>query len=272
MTSWLKRIVPVAVLATGACFATRSDVQVLQNDLAIMRAETAERDLRQRAKLDTLLEALAAIDVVSDSMQAANARLARFQTDVREELYALNQQLLTVQELTGQSQRRLQELRASVEQRNLEAQASQAAMPTDSTAAAGIPGAAPGTPPPPGPNTLLQLGIDQMRRGSHGAARRAFEDLLTQYPTADIAPDALYWIATTWSEEGNIAMADTVFAQVVQRFPQSSRAPTALYRRARIQLDRNNPAAAKTMLEQVVRQWPRSDEAELARDILRTLR
>ena len=268
---------PVAVLATGACFATRSDVQVLQNDLAIMRAETAERDLRQRAKLDTLLQALAAIEVVNDSMRAANARMARFQTDVREELYALNQQLLSVQELTGQSQRRLQELRASVEQRNQEAQAAQFAAPVDSArGAGGVPpgaaGAATGTPPPPGPNTLLQLGIDQMRRGSHGAARRAFDDLLAQHPTSDVAPDALYWIATTWSEEGNIAMADTVFAQVVQRFPQSPRAPTALYRRARIQLDRGNQAAAKTMLEQVVRQWPRSDEAELARDILRTLR
>lgn len=272
MTHWLFRIAPVAFLATGACFATRSDVQVLQNDLAIMRAEAAERELRQRAKIDSLLDALAVIDVVNDSVRVANARMARFQSDMREELYALNQQLLTVQELTGQSQRRLQELRASVEQRNLEAQAAQSMpvqpVPGDTTApptAGGTP-----TPPTPGPNQLLQLGIDQMRRGSHGVARRAFQDLLAQYPTADIAPDALYWIATTYSEERNIPAADSVFAQVVERYPESARAPTALYRRARIQLDQNNSAAARRLLEQVIAQWPRSDEAELARDFLRT--
>ncbi|HUF25739.1 MAG TPA: tetratricopeptide repeat protein [Gemmatimonadaceae bacterium] len=263
MTRWLKTLAPVAFLATGACFATRTDIQVLQNDLAIMRAEAAERDIRQRYRIDSLLDVLA---TVNDSVRSANSRMARFQGDMREELYSLGQNLLTVQELTGQSQRRLQELRASMDQRSQEMQESmvQPVPGGDTSAAAGQPS--------PGPNQLLQLGLDQMRRGSQGAARRALDDLLRQYPTADIAPDAMYWIGESYAQERNQAMADSVYAAVVQRYPESARAATALYRRALIQRDRNNMAMTRTMLEEVVRRWPRSDEAELARDLLRTLR
>jgi len=264
--SWLKPLAPVAFLATGACFATRTDVRVLQNDLAVMRQEAAERDSRQRARIDSLLEVLA---TVNDSVRAANTRMAAFQVDVREDLYSLGQNLLTVQELTGQSQRRLQELRASLEQQQLEIQAAAAVapapMPGDTAAPAAI------VPPQPGPNQLLQLGEDQLRRTSYATARRAFEDLLQQYPEADVAADAQYWIAYSYSEERNTAAADSVYALVIERYPQSVRAATSLYRRALIQRERNNLARMRTMLEELIRRWPRTDEAILAQDLLKQI-
>lgn len=304
-------------LAGTACVATRQDVQLLRNDIAAAQAQSARADsarAREQARL------LAALGVVQDTLRAISARDARFAGDVREALRTINEQLLTVQELTGQSQRRIQELRASLEARATEA-AQQAAPPSATPAEAepaaepargGRSGAAGGstgrgstTPAPssgtrpsapatprsgatrpagdaadadsaaepagPGPNELHQLALDQFRRGSWGAARTGFSDLLRRYPTADVAPEAQFYVAETWAAEKSTARADSAYAAVVTRYPQSSRAPTALYKRARLKIAAGQRTQARPLFEEVVRRWPRSDEAVLSREALRTL-
>src|SRR5579862_8629191 len=161
----------------------------------------------------------------------------------------MGQQLIQIQELTGQSQRRLQELRAGLEvQRGTFSQPaqpgqSQAGPPVGAATTGVDSGRTTGTPPAattatapsggagtPGPNELYQLALDQLRRGSTGAARTALSDLLTRYPNADVAPDAQFYIADSYDREGNTAAADSVYQLVVQRYPSSERAPTALYK------------------------------------------
>jgi tol-pal system protein YbgF len=254
----LRRLAPVALLATGACVATRSDLRVLQNDLSIVRTEMAMADTARARQLDSVI---AALGRTSDSLRVMQSSLGKFQGDVREELYSLGQQLIQVQELTGQSQRRLQELRASLEERAQEAVAP----------AAGDTGAA-GVPQAPGPNQLFQLALDQLRRGSTAAARTGFQDLLTQYPAADIAPDAQFYLAEAYAAENNAAAADSAYAAVVARWPRSARAATALYKRAASHHRAGRTAAARDAYNQVIQQYPRSEEAVLAREQLRTLR
>jgi tol-pal system protein YbgF len=259
-----RRLAPATLLAAGAC-ATKGDIRILQNDLQVMRVESAQADSTRKRQLDLVI---AALGVSRDSILVISKRLAKFQGDAAGELYALNQQLIQVQELTGQSQRRLQELRASMEER-----AQQLATPP-----APVVGTAPdasstaGSTATPGPNQLFQLALDQLRRGSTGAARLGFADLLKQYPTADIAPDAQFYVAESYAQEGNQAAADSAYALVVSQFPKSPRAPTALYKRARILQTAGNTAAARAALNQVIRDYPRSDEAALAREQLRTLK
>ncbi|MGH7664551.1 MAG: tetratricopeptide repeat protein [Gemmatimonadaceae bacterium] len=270
-------------MATGACFATREDVRVLQNDIGIVRAEIAESDSLRRVRIDSVISMLAR---VSDSLSAMNWRFTTFQGESREEMFSLGQQLIQIQELTGQSQRRLQELRASLEERSRMAAAEAAAQAAaaqqmgpaapgpDSTAAppgAAAPGAPPlGSPAGPGPNELLQLALEQLRRGSASTARVALEDLLTKYPDADIAGDAQFYIAESYAQEQQAAAADSAYALVLERYPESTRAPTALYKRALLARDAGRMPEARAMLDEVVRLYPRSDEAVLARDILRT--
>lgn len=304
-----RRARPLAVLraaafaslaAAGAC-ATRSDVRILQNDLRVMRMESVQADSARRAQLDAVI---AALGRTQDSMRVMHAQVVKFQGDSRGEMYALGQQLIQIQELTGQSQRRLQELRGSLEQRAAEIQApapvpatavpqSTPPQPTPaqttpsvSTPGAGAPNAgassaaampnapagAAAAPAGPGPNQLFQLALDQLRRGSAGAARSGFQDLLRQYPTSDVAPEAQFYIAQSFETEGSIAAADSAYALVVSRYPQSSRAPSALYKRALALQAQGKVQAARGALDQVIRQYPRSDEAVLARDRLRTLK
>jgi tol-pal system protein YbgF len=282
----IRLLAPVAALATGACFATRSDVQILQNDLQIMRAETTQRDSARAVQLDRLAAALQTLDTVQDSLRQLSARTLKFQGDVSGSIYSIEQQLLQIQELTGQSQRRLQELRAEMEAQNQQFQAppSQPTAPSPDTTMK--PGAAPVTPagstatpavtgPPPGtpgPNQLFQLALDQLRRGSTGTARSGFQELLKQYPTADVADDAQFYIAESYAQEGNTLSADSAYVAVVQKYPTSERAPTALYKHALALISVGQNDAAKATLQDVIRRYPRSDEAVLARDRLRTLK
>ena len=110
----LARLAPVAFLATGACVATRNDVRILQQDLSVMRAEAAQRDSARARRLDELLTALARSN---DSLAAVGQKLVRFQGEALGDTKKIQEMLIQVQELTGQSQRVIRELRADLEQR-----------------------------------------------------------------------------------------------------------------------------------------------------------
>ncbi|HZS60129.1 MAG TPA: tol-pal system protein YbgF [Gemmatimonadaceae bacterium] len=283
---------PAVLFAAGACFATREDVRLLQTQLQTYQTQNAQADSTRRAQLDRVIQQLG---LVTDSLGDLGARLAKFQGDIEGSVYSMGQQLIQVQELTGQSQRRLQELRAGLEvQRGTFSQPPQPGQsqgPGATSPGGATPGvdsgraAATGTPPAataptapsggagtPGPNELYQLALDQLRRGSTGSARTALSDLLKQYPNADVAPDAQFYVADSYDREGNTAAADSVYQLVVQRYPSSERAPTALYKHGLTLITAGKVQAARAALQQVVSKYPRSDEAVLAKDRLRTLK
>jgi tol-pal system protein YbgF len=265
---------PAVVLTAGACFATRDDVRTLQGDIATLRAEAARADSAHRAQLRTIGQQLSA---TTDTLRALNAFLARFsgdvsrfQGDLATTMHSFGQQLIAVQEQTGQSQRRVQELRADLESRYTEAQAAATtATPSGTTPAA----AAPAGGTQAGPLQLLQIARAQLDRGAAGAARAGYQDFLTQYPTSDYAADALFGVAESYSFENNTSAADSVYAQVVDRYPKSDRAPTALFKRA-VPLMKvpGQEAKGRALLQQIVDKYPTSPEAETAKDRLKTLK
>jgi tol-pal system protein YbgF len=179
----------------------------------------------------------------------------------------MGQQLIQIQELTGQSQRRLQELRSSLEQRGQGIMQPDSGMGVRDTT--GGAGAQPGVP---GPNEMFELSLDQLRRGSSGAAITGFQALLQQYPTADIAPEAQFYLGEAYRADGKLAEADSAYAVVVEKYPDSQRAATALYKRALFMEQQGNLTAARAMLNRLIQKYPRSDEAGLARDHLRSMR
>ncbi len=275
----LKRLAPLGFAAAGACVATSSDVDALRSSVNDLRAQSAHSDSVRQAELARTAADLAAVD---DSVRALSARVARMNGDVRGDLYAIGQQLIQIQELTGQSQRRLQDLRASMEQRQAElapAPTSAPAPPPRAGGAAASAAAASTAGPPtaaarpttPGPAELFQLSLDQLRRGSAATARNGLTTLLQQYPQSDLVPDAQFYIAESWAAEGNAAAADSAYAMVVSKYPKSARAPTALYKRAMAMETRGNHTAARAAFTQLLQAYPRSDEAALAREQLRAI-
>ena len=263
----LGRALPlVAALALPACVATRQDLAVLQNDLRVMRTESAMADSVHRAELARVS---AVVRILQDSVLTLTRSQTKFQGDVLGYLHTTNQQLLQIQELTGQSQRRLQELRAEMEER---AQAAPPAASPDPVAGApAVTGAAP-APGAPGPNQLFQLAMGQLRSGATGTARSGFQELLRQYPQSDLAGDAQYQIAEALRSEGKGASADSAYAIVYTKYPQAARAPSALYKHGISLQAAGKVSQARVLFDRVVKDYPSSDEAMLARERLRTQR
>ncbi|MFL5616619.1 MAG: tol-pal system protein YbgF [Gemmatimonadaceae bacterium] len=251
----------VLVLSTTACMASKGDVRVLQDELRALRSSIAQTDTARRAQADT---AMTLISRANDSLRLLSTRFAAFQANVTGGMYDMNRQLLQIQELSGQSQRRLQELRASMESRN-------ESMSAPSAAPAAVPDTSKPAPAAgPGPAQLFQIAFDQMQRGSFGVARSGFQDLLTKYPTFEEAPSAQLYIGQSFAEEKNAAGADSVYQLVATKYPQSKAAPTALYKLALSLIAQKKTAPAKVALNRIVKEYPNSDEASLARDLLRT--
>jgi len=253
----LAALTAVAIGSTG-CFATQQDVRVLQGDISLLRTEQAAADSARRVQLDRVLRDLR---TANDSIRSLTTSFVRFRGDVSTSLSSVDQQLLQIQELTGQSQRRLQEVRASLEERQ-------------QTAAPAATGAAPaaGAEQTPGPNQLFQIAREQMMQGSNSSARQGFQDLLDKYPKSDLAAEAQFYIAETYAAENNTSAADSVYARVASKYAGSPRAATAIYKRAVAAQNAGRTDDARDLFNQVVKKYPRSDEAALARDRLRALK
>ena len=258
------RLAPLtALLLLAGCLASKGDVALLQAQIRTMGQTAASANDAERAHLDqAIAQLLTQIARNNDSVRVISVRLAKLQGDVQNDHYEMGRQILQLQELSGQSQRRMQELRASLEERNNQG---------------GVVPVAPGdtahpVPAGPGPGQLFQSSLDQLRRGATGVARTGFEELLRAHPNSDDAPEAMVYIAETYAAERNQAAADSVYALVIQRYPKSPKAATALYKRALSMKAAGHSAAARAAFNRVVKEFPQSDEAALAKEQLRTIR
>jgi tol-pal system protein YbgF len=274
LSSRLLRIVPLGALAAlGGCFATRSDVRVVQTDVASLRMEMVRNDAQIRADLAATTTLLRS---AMDSLNQLGARTISVQGDVRGETRSIREQLLTIQTLLGQSQANINRLRAELEARNNAPPPPVIPPVTDPTTtgvtgATGATGTTGAVAPPvgPGPAQLYEQARGHLNRGSLSTARGLLQDLLLRYPTSDLAPEAQSSIGETYFREKNYPAADAAFANVVASYPTSPRAPTSLYKRAQIKELENNPTEAKKLFTEVTTRFPRSDEAALAADWLK---
>jgi len=239
-------LLALATVTLGGC-ALKGDVRRVEGQLVEYRAETARADSARAAQLDRVI---ALQQEMYDSVAALQRRLQAFQGDVRSDITEVQRQLVQVQELTGQSQQRLTELRGQLDQRLREAPAAGA---SDSGGAGDI-----------GAQELFDVSLQQLRRGSPGTARAGFRKFIEDYPSHPLAADAWFFLGESW-EEADADSAAASYGQVVERFPDSRRAPTALYRLGLIAERKGDRRAAEVYYSRVIAGYPRSEEAQLAR-------
>jgi tol-pal system protein YbgF len=249
-------------VALSAGCALRGDVRRVELQVASVKDEVRNGDAARKAQIDSLLALVAA---VQQALAAQQAYLVQMRGDARTDLLSVQQQLVAIQELTGQSQQRLTDLRG-----RLDAQARQPVPPVENPNPTGAPVGPSGAPAGPGPERMYDLSLQQYRRGSLGTARLGFREFLRVYATDERAPDALFYIGETFAPE-NPDSAAAVYQQVVKSYPSSLRAPSALYKLGLLAESGGNKAAARIYYQRVVAGYPRSDEANLARDKLQRL-
>jgi len=265
----VSRIRRTLILGLGLCSgcALRGDVRKVELQVEALRAEMTRSDSARRVERDSLARVLIAVQATISSEQNA---LVQIRGDIRSDLQAVQQQLMALQELTGQSQQRLTELRS-----RLSNPAPAPPPPADTTTGGGAPASTvPATPSggtgSPGPDQMYDLTMQQYRRGSFTTARLGFREFLRLYPNDERASDALYFVGESFAPE-NPDSASAVYQEVVKRFPNSPRAPSALYKLGLLAQQRGDKAGARTFFARVLAGYPRSDEANLARDRLQAL-
>lgn len=249
----------LALLLAGC--ATSQQMRDLELQVGVMRAELARRDSVQLLELQRIAETQQRL---VDSLLVARRALAAMRGDVANELYGIQQQLLQLQELTGQSQRRLSELRGQLDARG--ELLSTVPKPVPPAADSGARGAAPTA----SAQQMYDASLQQLRRGSAGTARAGLQELLRAHPQSELVPDALYFMGQSFAAEAPDSAA-AYYRQVVDQHGTSSRAPAALYNLGLLAERRKDNAAAKELYTQLTRSYPKADEAALARDRLRAI-
>lgn len=251
-------------LVVGACFfATKQDIDRLQADIVGTRVSSSAADSVQRAQL---IELSRSVRTLNDSIAALSKRVAAMRTASESEMTAMRENISQLQDLSGQSEQRMRDVRAALEEKRQQQEAPPPPGTPDSAGSA----AAPATGP--GPLQLLQAGRDQLLKGGNAAARSAFNELITKYPKSEYVPEAMFYTAQAYAAERNLTAADAEYSSLIAKYPSSPRVPTAMYKRAlQLQASKKN-AEAKKLYQDIIKRFPRSDEAALADERLQSMR
>lgn len=263
----------IALVALGGC-ASKGDLRRVEEQLLLSRGENQRADSARAAQLGEILTLQRRVmDSLTRTVVVISTQLADFKGDVANDLVSVQQQLVQIQSLTGQSTARLSEfqtqLEARAEQLNSAPAASPAVAPAPTdTGAAAAPAPAAGNSA--SADQMYAASLQQLRRGSPGTARMGFRQLLQQYPTHPRVADATYFLGETYAAESPDS-AVSYYNKVVETYPQSARAASALYKLGILAERGKNTEAARGYYNRVIKDYPRSDEAALARDRLKTL-
>jgi tol-pal system protein YbgF len=251
-------ILPFAL--AGCFFATKSDMDNLQMQLIGARAGSNAADSVQRAYLVDMSRTIRSLN---DSINALSKRVNTMRTANESDLAAMKEDISQLQDLSGQSERQLRDMRAAVEEKTSQTDVT----PRDSVSSNAGPAVG-----GPGPGQLLQAGRDQLLKGGNVSARAAFGELISKYPKSDLVPEAMFYTAQAYAAERNADAADAEYASLITKYPTSPRVPTAMYKRALQMQASKKTAEAKRMFQDIIKRFPRSDEAALADERLQSIR
>ncbi|MEP6572126.1 MAG: tetratricopeptide repeat protein [Gemmatimonadota bacterium] len=261
----------LASLALGGC-ASKGDLRRVEDQLVLSRAERMRSDSARAAQLTEVLamqrRILDSLGSTERNVRAAvQSSLQSFKGDFTSDLYNIQQQLVQVQALTGQSQQRLTELRTQLEARSEQLHATPTA-PADTARASGATSSAPAANNPSA-DQVYEASLQQLRRGSPETARSGFREFLKTYSSDQRVPDVVYFIGESFAADQPDSAA-LYYAQVIQTAPTSPRAATSLYKLGLLADRRKDADSARTYFQRVVKEYPKSDEAALARDRLKS--
>ncbi|UCC24265.1 MAG: tol-pal system protein YbgF [Gemmatimonadales bacterium] len=249
-------LILLAGVASVAGCATKQDVRDLREDMLseLQRIAAAQDSLRT--------EILRQSVQTQDTLRSASRELVDIRGDVLTTLNRLGSQLNRIQEMVGQNSLSISSLRDQMDALRrggmVEGAGAEPGQVTGGQLSVGTGEA----------DAMYNAAIRQFNRGSMSAARAAFEQFLTSYPSNDLAPAAHYYLADILVQEERLEEAVAAFAEIPELFPTSDRVPESLYRIGVLQVELGNEDGARAVLERLVNTYPEHPAAALARDLL----
>ena len=114
-------------------------------------------------------------------------------------------------------------------------------------------------------------GMAALRAGSYDKAISTFGEVVTNYPTGDLASNAQFWIGESYYTKGDLESAVGAYRKVLAGWPDSRKAPDAMVKLGFSLSDMKRTSEARKTLEEVVSKYPGTPAAQLAADRLKRL-
>jgi tol-pal system protein YbgF len=238
-----------------------------------------------------------ALTQLTDALKAVNARLdtsEEFQrrrfADQEVLVKNLGADLGTIRERTQDTDTRLRTLKDEIDALRqtflslpaLIAQSQSAVSPVDpnnpGAAVTPLPDGAPPRPPAPtlplpptanlSPNRLFDTAFSDYSASQYMAAISGFQELLKNFPTAERADDAQYFIGESLVNMNRLPEAIEAYNLVIQRYPSGDQVDMAYWRRGFVESRMGQTDAARATWEEVVKRFPESSGAQLAKQRL----
>lgn len=116
-----------------------------------------------------------------------------------------------------------------------------------------------------------QTAYSDFLRGEYGLALTGLRQFLRNFPSAEKADDAQYYIGECLYNLGDYQTAVEAYDAVIQRYPGSQFEVGSTYKKALSFLNGNQTAQGVILLQQLIINYPNANEARLARERLRSL-
>ncbi len=272
---------PLILMVFGYGCATSADIDRVERQSAATNAQ--------------LRQIQGSIDDINFSLQAENKRsqesleLIKSFTQVKGSLKSLNEQTNTIlrnqadlgnREFSGTSggvsqgqiddirhelskvDEKLDAMKALLMQKMAEAQA-------QGTAQGGAAQAGAAGTTAPDPNRMYHQAYLDYTNGNYEIAISEFREYLKDFPDAEYAGNAQFWIGESLYSMKKYGDALPEFDKVIKNYPTSSKAADALVKKGYTLDALKRPSEAKAAYTEVVKKYPGSDAAKLAAERLK---
>jgi len=121
----------------------------------------------------------------------------------------------------------------------------------------------------PGSDKNYTEGMRLYHAKKYGDARNQLHQYLKSQPKGPRAPEARYYLADSFYQEGRFKEAGVEFNKLRLQFPQSILAPAGLLRQALCYKNQQQMGTYRTTLQKLVKAYPSSPEAKEAQKMLK---
>jgi tol-pal system protein YbgF len=118
------------------------------------------------------------------------------------------------------------------------------------------------------PRALYDAAYQDLSRGNHELALMGFQEVLSRYPSSELADNAQYWIGEVYYDQKDYAAALEQFRKVEENYPTGDKVPASLLKIGKSLRELGQTAEARRALQSLVERFPSTEEARLARDML----
>jgi tol-pal system protein YbgF len=203
------------------------------------------------------------IQAMRDQMQQMQGQIEELQHQIRQFQQTAKDQYIDLDSRVG----KLEHAQPATSTSSAAPVASAAAVP----AASAPPNtSSPAKPASPADQAAAQADFDaafkSLRAGNYVDSARGFRAFIDKYPDSTLAPNAYYWLGSSYQVTQNYKPALTAFETLLRKYPGDSKAAEAQLRVADCQIALKDFAAARTTLQAVIKAHPGTPLEKRARD------